>query len=275
MYYVYLLLSKIYNQVYIGSTNNLQRRLGEHNRGLDFFTCRYRPRQLYYYEAYTSERTARLREARLKHHGNAIKELKKRIGLPNRASRVGRKSGAGFTLAEILVVVSLFTVAVLVITSVYFSNNQFYNQENVKTILQNSSREAADKIMEFGRLAVTFVNTYTIGSTVYTADSELVIFRIPSIDGSNNIIAGTYDYAVIGKNPSNPLRFELIVDANPASSRKSRSLLFSDKLLSLVFAYDNPDFSLARKMDYNFSLQQIGKTTVTQTMAGSVTLRNK
>lgn len=181
----------------------------------------------------------------------------------------------GFTLAEILVVVALFSVVVLTITSVYFSNDRFYNQENAKTILQNSSREAADKIVEFGRLAATFVSSYTFGAAVYTAGSQIVIFRIPAIDASNNIIASTYDYAIIGVNPSNPLRFELIVDANPASSRKSRTLLLSDKLSSLTVTYDNLDFALARKMDFDFTLQIAGKTTVTQTMTGSVTLRNK
>lgn len=81
MYYVYLLLSKIHNQIYIGSTNDLRRRLREHNDGKENSTKRYRPWSLYYYEAYLSENHARMREKRLKHNGNAIRELKKRIGL--------------------------------------------------------------------------------------------------------------------------------------------------------------------------------------------------
>lgn len=68
------------SEIYIGSTNNLERRLAEHNRGEETSTKRYAPWKLVYFEAYLSESLARLREKRLKHNGNALRELKKRAG---------------------------------------------------------------------------------------------------------------------------------------------------------------------------------------------------
>jgi putative endonuclease len=67
------------NQLYIGSTNNLRRRLAEHNDGKELSTKRYLPWELIYYEAFFEETLARNREKKLKYHGNAIKELKKRL----------------------------------------------------------------------------------------------------------------------------------------------------------------------------------------------------
>lgn len=81
MNYLYLLQSKLNNEIYVGSTKDLKRRMEEHNDGKVFSTKRYIPWKLIYYEAYISEKLARLREKRLKHNGNAIRELKKRIGL--------------------------------------------------------------------------------------------------------------------------------------------------------------------------------------------------
>ena len=81
MNYLYLLQSKLNNEIYVGSTKDLKRRMEEHNNGKVFSTKRYMPWKLIYYEAYMSERLARLREKRLKHNGNAIRELKKRIEL--------------------------------------------------------------------------------------------------------------------------------------------------------------------------------------------------
>lgn len=81
MYYVYILISMLNNQVYIGSTNYLNKRIKEHNDGMSSSTKRYRPWVLHYFEGYKTENLARMREKRLKHHGNAIRELKKRIGL--------------------------------------------------------------------------------------------------------------------------------------------------------------------------------------------------
>jgi len=82
MYFVYLLLSQIKSkQIYIGSTNNLDKRLKQHNQGKVFSTKPYLPWTIIYYEAYQNEELAKLREKRLKHHGNAIRELKKRVDL--------------------------------------------------------------------------------------------------------------------------------------------------------------------------------------------------
>ena len=81
MYYVYILKSKIRNEIYIGSTNDLKRRLKEHNEKKEISTKRYAPWALYYYEAYLTEKLVRIREKKLKYNGNAIRELKNRIGL--------------------------------------------------------------------------------------------------------------------------------------------------------------------------------------------------
>lgn len=108
MYYTYLLKSKRYNQLYIGSTNDLQKRFKEHNDGKEISTRRYKPWKLLYYEAYPIEALARRREKRLKYHGNALRELKKRLG------GIFKKSGAGFTLIELLIVIAIIVILIAV-----------------------------------------------------------------------------------------------------------------------------------------------------------------
>ena len=78
MYYVYLVKSEN-NKLYVGSTNNLRRRLKEHREGKVFSTRSFSDIQLIYYEAFKSEKDARLREKQLKHYGKAYQELKKRL----------------------------------------------------------------------------------------------------------------------------------------------------------------------------------------------------
>ncbi len=82
MYYVYILKNNNDNgELYIGSTSNLKRRLEEHQKGKVFSTKKFPVAgfTLVYYEAYASEKDARMREARLKQFGKAYQELKKRI----------------------------------------------------------------------------------------------------------------------------------------------------------------------------------------------------
>jgi putative endonuclease len=66
-------------EMYIGSTNDLKKRLILHNSGKVFSTRLRRPFKLAYYEAYSSESDARAREKRLKLRSQAFAQLKKRI----------------------------------------------------------------------------------------------------------------------------------------------------------------------------------------------------
>ncbi|MFH1366037.1 MAG: GIY-YIG nuclease family protein [Patescibacteria group bacterium] len=79
MYYVYVLKSLKDEKLYIGSTNDLKRRLSEHNNGLNRSTKARRPFEIRYYEACINERDARIREYNLKKDGKALGQLKRRI----------------------------------------------------------------------------------------------------------------------------------------------------------------------------------------------------
>jgi len=61
-YVTYLLLSKISKKTYVGHTNNLVRRVEEHNEGRNTFSKRYRPWIILYNESHTSELDAIKRE---------------------------------------------------------------------------------------------------------------------------------------------------------------------------------------------------------------------
>jgi peptide methionine sulfoxide reductase MsrB len=66
-------------QLYTGSTTNLVRRVTEHQHGKVNATKKYLPVSLIYYETYDTEKQAREREKRLKHHGSAFAKLKEKI----------------------------------------------------------------------------------------------------------------------------------------------------------------------------------------------------
>ncbi|PIT91184.1 excinuclease ABC subunit C [Candidatus Kaiserbacteria bacterium CG10_big_fil_rev_8_21_14_0_10_49_17] len=79
MHYVYVLKSHKDEELYIGCTSNLKRRVEEHNAGKSFSTKLRRPFELVYYEAYKSSIDAYARESALKKRGNARMHLKNRI----------------------------------------------------------------------------------------------------------------------------------------------------------------------------------------------------
>jgi len=79
MYYVYVLKSLKDDKLYIGYTNNLKRRVFEHNTKLSKSTKFRTPFKLVYYEAYGSERDAKYREYKLKRFSGSYIHLKRRL----------------------------------------------------------------------------------------------------------------------------------------------------------------------------------------------------
>ena len=77
MYYLYVLINEV-GELYFGSTNDLRRRLAEHNHDGSPSTRKH-AWSLVYYEAYLSESDARRREHQLKYHGQAKAQLKQRL----------------------------------------------------------------------------------------------------------------------------------------------------------------------------------------------------
>ena len=80
MWYFYVLQSNTkIDYFYKGSTNDLRRRLQQHNNGEVTSTKPYRPFRVVYYEAYVSEHAAHLRESSVKTSGSVSTPLMKRI----------------------------------------------------------------------------------------------------------------------------------------------------------------------------------------------------
>lgn len=78
MFYNYVLESKKNKNLYVGYTNNLRKRLKEHNQGLVFSTKPHRPWKLIYYEACSNKKDAERRENYLK-TSQGQRLLKRRI----------------------------------------------------------------------------------------------------------------------------------------------------------------------------------------------------
>ena len=57
-YFIYILKSLIRNITCVGFTNDLDRRLNEHNSGKSKFTSKYKPWQIIYSEETTSQKEA-------------------------------------------------------------------------------------------------------------------------------------------------------------------------------------------------------------------------
>lgn len=79
LYHVYVIQSSNGKSLYFGYTSDLEQRLIDHNAGRNASTAKGKPWRVVYCESYRSEKDARDREQKLKHHGNARTYIKRRI----------------------------------------------------------------------------------------------------------------------------------------------------------------------------------------------------
>jgi putative endonuclease len=77
MYYVYIIQNER-KEIYTGYTSDLKKRLAEHSNG-HVKSTKYHRWSLVYYEAYKSEKDARIRELQLKTSSGSKRWLKERI----------------------------------------------------------------------------------------------------------------------------------------------------------------------------------------------------
>ena len=78
MWWVYVLRSRTNDRLYTGSTNDLPRRIGEHDRGKGAYTRHAGPFELIHTEEYPTRLEARRRERFLK-SGQGREELKRTL----------------------------------------------------------------------------------------------------------------------------------------------------------------------------------------------------
>ncbi len=78
-YYLYVLYSTNHKRFYVGCTENLKNRLEQHNQGETYWTKRYKPWTLLYFEGYRSKLDAMKREKQLKRFAKGFAQLKTRL----------------------------------------------------------------------------------------------------------------------------------------------------------------------------------------------------
>ena len=79
MHFVYLLQALKDKSLYIGCTQDLKKRVFEHNNARSYHTKKYAPWRLVYFEGYYSKMDAYNRERALKFHAQGLRRLKERL----------------------------------------------------------------------------------------------------------------------------------------------------------------------------------------------------
>jgi prepilin-type N-terminal cleavage/methylation domain-containing protein len=142
----------------------------------------------------------------------------------------------GFSLTELVVVIAISVVVMLGVYEIYITFGNSYLYQNAQI---NNASGAALFMNEFSDLSLqadAIVSSRTVSGTIYTTSSTTLIYEIPTVNSSGNVINATYDYAILYASSTNAYR---ILDANGSSARRSGTKRLSDSVSNLTFTYNN------------------------------------
>jgi len=169
------------------------------------------------------------------------------------------KKNSGMGVLELVVVMFIFAATVISLIEIYILYNTIHVRENLIIDIQGAANMAASTIHSSTVMASSVEKEYiflanSVSTTICpankcTTSDKVLVFKIPSLDTSQNLITSSYDYVVfyVGDgDDSDTVADELLYTLEAASStyRKSISKKQVARFVNqLTFYYNNIDLT--------------------------------
>lgn len=155
------------------------------------------------------------------------------------------KNTKGVTLIEALVSVGLFVVISLALFGVYEAFGKLYFLGSANLTAVGGSRASLTQVANLTSQAYRVLESRSVNGVNYSTTSSTLVLQLPSIDSSGKTIDNTWDYAVFYVSSTSFYRY---LEKSAASARVNGSKTLTDSLQSVIFTYDNADFTQVRKV---------------------------
>lgn len=164
--------------------------------------------------------------------------------------------------------IALFTALGMVMVSMFLSQTRLYKTETANFNITSQSMAALDDIDNWVRTA----NQTLVSYEGYNSGSQVLILQVQSVNISNQLIAGTFDYVVFYLSGTDLLRQ---VVPNVASVRVAGLKKLASNVSGLIFTYNNIDFAQVTQIDTSLTLtESAGFQNRTITQNSSAIMRN-
>lgn len=156
-----------------------------------------------------------------------------------------KKDINGFTLIEILIVVSIAVVVGILLVGILINNTGVTNKETSIVTQGLNINDAVREIETYGRQAIAVASGYPEVSPTYVTNTATLVLKIPAIN-DQGIISDTYDFVVITKDNSNSKLLKEYIFPDTSSTRGNKNTILTNLLSSVVFEYlDSNDLPVA------------------------------
>jgi hypothetical protein len=149
-----------------------------------------------------------------------------------------RKKRGAFTLTELLIVSFIEIVALVIAAQAFISLNQDYKVIMGYLSSYLRGREVVDRISRDCRVAVRVMDSYS----GYTTTDGCLVLKVPSIDGSGNIIDVSHEFDYIVYRIENGNLWKTVMPGS-GSSRPASDAVLKKAIESLYIEHDDTPLS--------------------------------
>jgi prepilin-type N-terminal cleavage/methylation domain-containing protein len=180
---------------------------------------------------------------------------------------------AGFTLIETVIVVAISVSMMTALGILVYTFNKISTYEQAAVQSSGSASAMMREIESLALPARAVLQTHAFSGQTYTSSSAVLVLEIPSIDGSGNVVASTYDYAAFYVTGTNAYR---LLEANASSARASNTKQLSSTVSALTFTYNDADFTAVHTVTIDVQTQaQVKQDILTDHRREQIRLRNR
>lgn len=181
----------------------------------------------------------------------------------------------GFTLVETIVVLVVLVIFLVVTAQLFIASNRIVQSQGAVSRLQTDAIAASSTMTTMIQHAESILQSQKIQGVSYTTSQDTVVLRVPAIDSSQQILSGIYDFAVFYRDPLDPPKLFLGVEADSRSFRKNQTRLLTDVVKKLIFHYNETIPSQGNLIRFYFELEKnVGRSIESYRVQSSTRLRN-
>ena len=176
----------------------------------------------------------------------------------------------GLTLLETVVAIAIASIILMIMGDIFIAQGRFFDIQQAVSETQIHAFRALDTAGPFLASADSILASRTINSQAYVTGTNTLIVRMPSIDDTGDVVAGSYDYLALGLNPANPTQFMYDLQSAAGTARVSGKFvkaLFVDKL---IFRYNTVSPTSASVIDLYIRTSKTVRGRTIQTPLGRV-----
>ena len=184
----------------------------------------------------------------------------------------------GFTLVELLIVVSLSVVISAVLVAILINNTELVYKENSRVSQGLDLNDALANIKTYIRQAQSVASSYPETPPVsYTSSSTQLVLKFVSLDANGEVVQATFDFVIYLKDQD---KLKILVIPGSGSSRLPQDSILAKNVSEVLFDYFDSNGvpiapNAAEKVKITLSLKQkAGSSIETNIATGEANLRN-